>query len=118
MSKKWPKSVYSKGVDPDFRASLANERTALAMIRTALALVATGLAIAALQQYINLNGSLKTIAVIVSAAGALVGIMTVFRWMSIEKAMRLNKPLPAPNILFILALVIFISGILGIISII
>ncbi|WP_283215114.1 DUF202 domain-containing protein [Pseudofrankia sp. DC12] len=37
--------VHTVGTDPDYRFSLANERTFLAWIRTALALLAGGIAV-------------------------------------------------------------------------
>jgi putative membrane protein len=120
MSKKntrKPKSVYSVGKDPDVRASLANERTALAMIRTALALVATGLAMAALKSYLGINSAISFVAILLSAAGALTGIIAIFRWSEVEKAMRLNKPIPNPEILVPLAVTIFIAGIVTIIGV-
>ena len=113
---KWLHRVYGVGKDPDFRASLANERTALAMIRTALALVATGLAVAALQPYIGSNAAVKAVAVLVAAMGAVVAILAVMRWIEVERAMRLNRPLPAPKVLLPLAFGIVIIGVISIIG--
>lgn len=45
---RWPRWVYDRGEEPDYRFSFANERTFLAWIRTALALVAGGVALDAL----------------------------------------------------------------------
>ena len=39
-SDRWPGYVYGEGEEPDYRFSLANERTFLAWIRTSLGLVA------------------------------------------------------------------------------
>src|SRR6478609_7961011 len=47
--RRFPRSVFEHGEDPDPRFSLANERTFLAWIRTGLAFVAAGLAVEALQ---------------------------------------------------------------------
>src|SRR5690242_8700039 len=46
--RRFPRSVFDHGDDPDPRFSLANERTFLAWIRTGLAFVAAGLAVEAL----------------------------------------------------------------------
>ena len=40
--RRWPGWVYAEGEEPDYRFSLANERTLLAWLRTALALLAAG----------------------------------------------------------------------------
>ena len=44
-SERWPAYVYGEGEDPDYRFSLANERTFLAWLRTTLALLAAGVAV-------------------------------------------------------------------------
>ena len=46
--RRFPRSVFDGGEDPDPRFSLANERTFLAWLRTGLALVVAGLAVEAL----------------------------------------------------------------------
>jgi putative membrane protein len=46
--RRWPRSVYGEGTEPDPRFSPANERTFLAWIRTALGFVAAGVAVAEL----------------------------------------------------------------------
>ena len=43
--RRWPGWVYAEGEEPDYRFSLANERTLLAWLRTALALLAAGVAL-------------------------------------------------------------------------
>ncbi|HET8988949.1 MAG TPA: DUF202 domain-containing protein, partial [Humibacillus sp.] len=48
-ARRFPRSVYEHGEDPDPRFSLANERTFLAWVRTSLAFVAAGLAVEALE---------------------------------------------------------------------
>ena len=44
-SDRWPGYVYGEGEEPDYRFSLANERTFLAWLRTTLALLAAGVAV-------------------------------------------------------------------------
>ena len=45
--RRFPKSVYKLGTEPDPRFSLANERTFLAWLRTSLAFIAAGVALEA-----------------------------------------------------------------------
>ena len=45
--RRWPRSVYGVGSEPDPRFTFANERTFLAWIRTSLALLACGIALEA-----------------------------------------------------------------------
>src|SRR5215216_5514088 len=66
-----PDEVRSVGTTPDYRFSLANERTFLAWLRTALALVGGGLAVA---QFLPQHRLRIVIAVSLLTLGALVAI--------------------------------------------
>ena len=48
VDRRFPRSVYGEGEEPDPRFSLANERTFLAWLRTALAMYAAAFALEAL----------------------------------------------------------------------
>jgi putative membrane protein len=79
--------------EPDYRFTLANERTFLAYARTALGLDAGGLAAAQfLQQsstYLRLG-----IAALLVALGSAVAVFGYRRWESTQRAMRQGEPLP------------------------
>lgn len=93
-SKRWPSSVYGQGTEPDPRFTLANERTYLAWIRSAIAVLAIGVAINELG--IGKNETLRAVVVVaLIAEGVLLAIFSFVRWMNIERAMRLAKPLPS-----------------------
>jgi putative membrane protein len=115
--KRWPRSLYIVGEEPDPRASLANERTALAGLRTALALVATGLAAAALKNTVEISNAFTVAAIVLSFSGALLAFISVARWVQVEQALRLKKPLPAPKGLFSIAVFIVSVGVLAIIAV-
>lgn len=79
------------GDDPDYRFTLANERTFLAWIRTSLALAAGGLgAVTILNDFPGeevLGLGLLTLSFLTAAT-------SYRRWAIIEKSMRLSEPLP------------------------
>ncbi|MFB9407851.1 YidH family protein [Dactylosporangium matsuzakiense] len=98
-----PDEVRSVGTTPDYRFSLANERTFLAWLRTALALIGGGLAVA---QFLPEHRLRIVIAVALLALGALVAIRAVDHWARSEKAMRTGAALPPSRFPAALALVI------------
>jgi putative membrane protein len=94
------------GTTPDYRFSLANERTFLAWIRTALALVGGGLAVATFVPALAVAHLREAIAVALLLLGAAVAIRAVDHWARSERAMRLGQPLPASRFPAVLALAI------------
>src|SRR3954469_25390663 len=95
--RRFPRSVFDHGEDPDPRFSLANERTFLAWIRTGLAFVAAGLAVEALQ--VPLTAWLRaTIAVLLVLAGMAATAQAWLSWVRTERAMRRLAPLPSSGL--------------------
>lgn len=82
------------GSDPDYRFSLANERTFLAWIRTALAFDAGGLAVIHLLPPLAIAGARETIGVGLVLLGSVVAVASYRRWLRNEEAMRTGDPLP------------------------
>lgn len=100
--KRWPRRIYSEGVEPDPRYVLANERTFLAWIRTGIAFIAGGIALSAIP--LNRDESLrKWLAVVALTIGALLALWAWFSWMRVERAMRRQEPLPNSPMLVILS---------------
>lgn len=106
-----------EGDAPDYRFSLANERTYLAWIRTALALLAGAVAIDQLVPELA-NSSVRVL-----FSGFLCfssGIMAIFayrRWAANEKAMRNNEALRYTGFLklisaFMLLLTLLVIGVI------
>lgn len=81
------------GHDPDYRFSLANERTFLAWIRTALALIAGGVALASLVPDLTpalLRDGLAVLLVVLAVA---VAMRSYARWDRAERAIRQDLPI-------------------------
>ena len=96
----FPPDPRSEGADPDYRFSLANERTFLAWIRSALALAAAGLGAATLlddfpgEEYLGVG---------LLALSFLTAGLSYRRWALAETAMRLGRPLPPSRLPLFLA---------------
>ncbi len=93
--------------DPDYRFTLANERTFLAWIRTALALIAGGIAVVQFVPDFGIPGVRHVLGVILTAGGGLLAVLAVRRWQRVQAAMRRNADLPPTHVPAILGLTVF-----------
>jgi putative membrane protein len=91
----------SAALEPDYRFTLANERTFLAYVRTALALDAAGLAAAQFLHPSAIHLRLA-IAVVLVALGLMVAVFGYNRWFATERAMRVGAPLPSIRVPLVL----------------
>jgi putative membrane protein len=80
--------------EPDYRFTLANERTFLAWIRTALALIAGGVAVAQLVPAFGIPGTRHALSVLLTAGGGLLAALAVRRWQRVQGAIRRDAELP------------------------
>jgi putative membrane protein len=78
---------------PDYRFSLANERTFLAWIRTSLALIAAGLGVHQLLPPFGLPWGREALGLALVALGSVVAANSHRRWHANERAMRRDAPL-------------------------
>jgi putative membrane protein len=101
-----PAETRQVGHTPDYRFSLANERTFLAWIRTGLALVGGGLAAAQFLPPLPLRHLREALAIALLLLGAAVSVRAVDRWVRSERAMRLGQDLPASRFPAVLALIV------------
>lgn len=88
-----PQRVRDEGETPDYRFSLANERTFLAWIRTSLALIGGGFAV---DQFLpDLRWGVRVgMALALLAVGAACALRAVNHWVRCERAMRRGEDLP------------------------
>ena len=84
--------------EPDYRMSLAAERTYLAYMRTALALLAAGVAAMGALPDLGREELRRVISVVLVLAGIVVAGTARRRWRQVDTAMRLGEPLPASRV--------------------
>lgn len=85
----------SEGKEPDYRFSLANERTFLAWIRTGLAVLAGGIVLHEFVSGLEPRWIVPVLAVALAVLSAVIGTGAYLRWKRVEIAMRLDRPLPS-----------------------
>jgi putative membrane protein len=100
-----PDRIRAEGDTPDYRFSLANERTFLAWLRTALALIGGGFAV---DQFLpDLRWGWRAgLALALLAAGVLSSLRAVNHWARCERAMRRGEDLPTSRFPALLSLVV------------
>ncbi|GAB4065279.1 YidH family protein [Ancylobacter sonchi] len=101
-STKW----WHAGTRPDYRFSLANERTFLAWIRTALALIAGAIGIDQFASHLATPPLRLALSLCLLAVGGLLGGLAYRRWAGAERAMRHDEDLPRSLLLPLMALVV------------
>ena len=88
------------GDEPDYRFTLANERTFLAWIRTALALAAGGLAAVSLLDDVALG---EWLGILLLGLSFMTSASAYRRWALNERSMRLHEPLPKSRLPMLMA---------------
>jgi putative membrane protein len=105
-----PERVRDEGGTPDYRFSLANERTFLAWLRTALALIGGGFAV---DQFLpHLRWAWRAgLALALLGAGVLCSLRAVNHWVRCERAIRRGEDLPASRFPALLSLVVAVVAV-------
>ncbi|MDG4859803.1 DUF202 domain-containing protein [Streptomyces sp. T-3] len=109
-----PRRIREEGETPDYRFSLANERTFLAWVRTALALVGGGFAV---DQFLpDLRWGWRVgLAIALLAVGALCSLRAVNHWVRCELAMRRGEDLPVSRFPALLGLAVGVVALIMVI---
>ena len=99
----WRPRWQQSGQEPDYRFTLANERTFLAWVRTALSVLAGAVLLVQYATRLEPRALLIAIALGLALLAAVLSSMAYARWKANEMAMRHNKPLPASLVVPVLA---------------
>lgn len=103
-------SWREQGKNPDYRFSLANERTFLAWIRTALALLAGGLLVHQFATRLEPHWVKLLVGGILACLAAFLAVGAYLRWRTNEIAMRMEQGLPASLLMPLLAATVALLG--------
>lgn len=87
-------SLEQEGREPDYRFSLANERTFLAWLRTALAVLAGGVLLQQFAIRLEPRWAVNMLGASLAFAAALVAAAAFLQWRANQIAMRHDRPLP------------------------
>ena len=86
---------HAEGEEPDYRFTLANERTFLAWVRTGLGLLAGGVAVRQLADPLGVAGSRTLLSLLAIGASIVFVVGAYVRWVAVQRAVRRGDPLPA-----------------------
>ena len=99
-------TISRLGEAPDYRFSLANERTFLAWIRTSLGFLAAGVGLDQLAPDFATPVIREALALMLCLFAGGLAIYGYLRWLRNEKAMRLKEDLPYTRSLLIISLIL------------
>lgn len=103
--------------EPDYRMSLAAERTYLAYIRTALALTAAGLAVIGALPDAGAVALRRVIGVLLVLLAIGLASTARLRWQEVDRAMRNGDPLPRSRTAVPLSAGITLTTVLGLVAV-
>ena len=84
-------------VEPDYRFTLANERTFLAWQRTSLGLLAAAVAAVQFMPELPIHGMRHMLGAMVGTLAMLAAGTGLQRWVQVDRAIRHGQPLPRPT---------------------
>lgn len=102
--------------EPDYRFTLANERTFLAYVRTALALDGAGLAVVQFLTKVGSQRGREIVGMLLVLGGLGTLLAGYARWRSVQAAMRRAEPLPSSWIPLALTAIIGVGSLVAAIA--
>ena len=103
--------------EPDYRFTLANERTFLAWLRTSLSLLAAGVAVVQLLPEFAVPGTRVVVGGLLAALAVITAAGGVLRWRGVESAIRRGRPLPTQRMPGVLAGGLVVLALFGLVLI-
>lgn len=91
------------GKEPDYRFSLANERTFLAWARTALALMASGVLLHQFASNLGPRWLMHGASIGLTVFAGALSWLAYRQWQQYQLAMRLDQPLPTSSLMALLS---------------
>lgn len=101
--------MLKEGNNPDYRFSLANERTFLSWIRTSLAFLAGAVGLDLLKSNVDNPLLVQSLSLLLSITAFILAAFAFKRWLNNEKAMRLNNALPYTKLLALISFVVVVA---------
>jgi putative membrane protein len=103
---------------PDYRFSLANERTFLAWVRTALALLAGGIGVVDLPSHFSSRAGRHVLGLVLIVLGLLAAGGSYLRWRANDQAIRGGRPLPSSRSMPVIAAGLTVVALLALVLVI
>ena len=100
--------------EPDYRFTLANERTFLAWQRTALGLLAAAVAVVQLVPELSIPGARHALGLLLAVLAILTSGMGLVRWEQADRAIRRGGPLPRRPTPAYLAVGLIVVGLIAV----
>jgi putative membrane protein len=97
--------------EPDYRMSLAAERTYLAYLRTGLALLAAGVAVVGALPHAGAEVLRRCLGLVLVVTGGTVLAVARPRWVAVDRAMRRGEPLPTSLVIRSLGVVLVLAAV-------
>jgi putative membrane protein len=103
-----------EGEEPDYRFTLANERTFLAWVRTALAILAGGVLLEQFATRLEPHAVIVALAIALAVLSSVLCTAAYLRWRANEIAMRHRRALPTSVVIPLLAAIgAIVSGVIA-----
>jgi putative membrane protein len=103
--------------EPDYRFTLANERTFLAWLRTSLSLLAAGVAVVQLLPEFAVPGTRVVVGGLLAALAVITAAGGVLRWRGVEFAIRRGRARPTQRMPWVLAGGLVVLAVFGLVLI-
>ncbi|MBI5716928.1 MAG: DUF202 domain-containing protein [Burkholderiales bacterium] len=107
----WTPRWRREGQEPDYRFTLANERTFLAWVRTAMALLAGGVLLDQFAVRLGPRSVLVALAATIAVLAAVLSVAAYRHWRDNEVAMRHGQALPGTRAVPLLAATMLLAAV-------